>query len=97
VQIAMRSTNYCISTFESFKLLSSNPIKITITGAISYMVSILGILFTMACVCTGAYFVQLNIPYFYQKLTDPIPVTVISGVIVAVVSGVYLSVLSDSA
>ena len=41
--------------------------------------------------------VNKNIPYFYQKLTDPIPVTVISGVIVAVVSGVYLSVLSDSA
>ena len=45
VQIAMKSTNYCVSTLESFKLLVSNPLKIAITGVISYMVAILGILF----------------------------------------------------
>jgi solute carrier family 44 (choline transporter-like protein), member 2/4/5 len=59
IQIAMQGTNYCVSSVEAFKLLSTNPIKISVTGAISYMVAILGIIFTTAVICTGAYFVQI--------------------------------------
>ena len=78
-------------------MLTANPLKITITGAISYMVAILGVLFCIATICTAAYFVQISVNYFVTILTDPIPMTVISGLVVAVMSGVYLSVLADSA
>lgn len=61
------------------------------------MVAILGMLFCIAIICTGAYFIQIYVPYFSERLTDPLPMTVISGFIVAVVSGVYLSILADSA
>jgi hypothetical protein len=97
VQIAMRSTNYCVSTLESFKILVTNPVKIALTGAISYMVAILGILFCLASICTAAYFIQVYVPYFSRILTDPIPMTVIAGFAVVVVSGIYLSILADSA
>ena len=97
VQIAMKSTNYCVSTFAAFKILVSNPLKISLTGAISYMVAILGILFCTGVICTGAYFIQIYVPYFSSVLTDPVPITVISGFAVIVVSGIYLSILSDSA
>jgi hypothetical protein len=97
VQIAMKSTNYCVSTLESFKLLVSNPLKIAVTGVISYMVAILGILFCTAVICTGAYFIQIYLPYFSQILTNPIPITVISGFAVVIVSGIYMSILADSA
>lgn len=59
MQIAMRSTNYCVSTFAAFKLLVANPLKIALTGAISYMVAILGILFCTATISTAAYFIQV--------------------------------------
>lgn len=97
VQIAMKSTNYCVSTLESFKLLVSNPLKIAVTGVISYMVAILGILFCTSVICTGAYFIQIYLPYFSQILTNPIPITVISGFAVVIVSGIYMSILADSA
>lgn len=61
------------------------------------MVAILGILFCTAVICTGAYFVQVYVPYFSNILTDPVPMTVISGFAVIIVSGIYLSVLADSA
>jgi hypothetical protein len=82
---------------EAFKLLASNPLRIAVTGAISYMVAILGVLFCIASICTPAYFIQLKVSYFSNTLTDPVPMTVISGFIVAVISGAYLSVLADSA
>ena len=97
VQIAMKSTNYCVSTLESFKLLVSNPLKIAVTGVISYMVAILGIIFCTSVICTGAYFIQIYLPYFSQILTNPIPITVISGFAVVIVSGIYMSILADSA
>lgn len=97
MQIAMKSTNYCVSTLESFKLLVTNPLKIAITGVISYMVAILGILFSTAIICTAAYFIQIYVPYFSAILTDPIPITVISGFAVVIVSGIYMSILADSA
>lgn len=93
----MRSTNYCVSTISAFKILVSNPLKIALTGAISYMVAILGMLLCTGLICTGAYFIQIYLPYFANVLTDPIPMTVISGFVVIVVSGIYLSVLADSA
>lgn len=96
VQIAMKSTNYCVSTLASFKILVGNPLKIALTGAISYMVAILGILLCTGLICTGAYFIQLYVPYFSNVLTDPVPITVISGFAVIVISGIYLSVLADS-
>lgn len=61
------------------------------------MVAILGILFSTAIICTAAYFIQVYVPYFSQVLTDPIPMTVISGIVVIFVSGIYLSILADSA
>lgn len=61
------------------------------------MVAILGILFCTAVICTAAYFIQVYVPYFSNILTDPIPMTVISGFVVIIVSGIYLSVLADSA
>lgn len=97
VQIAMKSTNYCVSTLESFKVLVANPLKIAITGVISYMVTILGILFCTAIICTAAYFIQVYVPYFSEILTDPIPMTVISGFVSIIVSGIYLSILTDAA
>lgn len=97
VQVALKSTNYCVSTLESFKVLTSNPLKIAITGVISYIVAILGILFCTAVICTAAYFIQVYVPYFSQRLTDPIPMTVIGGFVVVIVSGVYMSILADSA
>ena len=93
----MKSTNYCVSTMEAFKILVSNPLKIAITGVVSYMVAILGILFCTAVICTGAYFIQVYVPYFSRILTDPIPMTVIGGFVVVVVSGIYMSILADSA
>ena len=59
VQIALRSTNYCVSTFEAFKILISNPLKVSITGLISYIVLFFGAFFIVAAICTAAYFVQI--------------------------------------
>lgn len=75
----------------------SSPLKIAITGAISYIVSILGILLCTALICAGAYFIQLYVPYFSRILTGPVPITVLSGFAVIVFSGIYMSVLADSA
>ena len=97
VQIALRSTNYCVSTFEAFKILITNPLKISITGLISYIVLFFGVVFIVAGICTAAYFVQIEVPYFAEVLTDPIPMTVIGGIITVIVAGVFLSVLVDSA
>jgi len=92
----MKGTNYCSSTINAFDLIASNPLKLALAGGISYLVGIIGVLFTTGVVCTTVYFVQIYVPDFNGVLTDPIPMTVISGIAVVIISAIFLSILTDS-
>jgi hypothetical protein len=69
---------------------------LALAGGISYLVGIIGVVFTTAIACGAAYLVQVYVPAFNGVLTDPVPMTVISGIAVVIVSAIFLSILSDS-
>lgn len=86
-----------MSTINAFDMITSNPLKLALAGGISYLVGLVGVLFTTSIVCGTVYLVQIYITYLAQLVNDPVPMTVMSGIIVIIISAIYLSILSDSA
>ena len=82
---------------DAFKLISENSIKFTITNGISFFFTILGILGISVGVSVAAYFSCLYIDYFAKVLTNPLIVTIVSGLIAFVVAAIYLSMIDISA
>jgi len=97
VQIAVFGQGYCSSTMNAFNLISENTVKLAITDGISFFFTILGILGISVGVSVAAYFCCLEIDYFAKVLTNPLIVTIVSGLIAFVVASIYLSMIDISA
>lgn len=97
VQIAVEGTGYCGSTSKAYNILSDNATKIAITDGISIFFKFLGILGIGVGITVAAYFVCQKIEYLAKLLTNPLIVTIASGLIAFVVAGIYLSMIDLSA
>jgi hypothetical protein len=97
VQIAVGGTNYCSSASRAYNIVADNVLKVTITDGISLFFKILGILGIGVGVTVGAYFACQQIQYLAQLLTNPLIVTIASGLIAFVVAGIYLTLIDLSA
>ena len=93
VQIAINGEGYCSSAVKAFNLIADNAIKVTITDGISIFFTVLGIIGISVGVGVGAYFAVLKMPYFNERISSPLIVTFVSGVIAFVVSAIYLSMI----
>lgn len=97
VQIAIAGTGYCTSATRAYNILADNVLKISITDGISLFFKILGILGIGVGMTVAAYFACQEIKYLAQTLTNPLIVTIASGLIAFVVAGIYLSLIDLSA
>lgn len=97
VQIAVNGSGYCSSTSKAYDILDENATKIAITDGISIFFKLLGILGIGVGITVAAYFVCQKVEYLAKLLTNPLVVTVASGLIAFVVAGIYLSMIDLSA
>lgn len=97
VQIAVDGSGYCSSTSKAYTIFADNATKIAITDGISIFFKFLGILGIGVGVTVAAYFVCQKVEYLAKLLTNPLVVTVASGLIAFVVAGIYLSMIDLSA
>lgn len=97
VQIAVEGTGYCGSTSKAYNILADNATKIAITDGISIFFKLLGILGIGVGITVAAYFVCQKVEYLAKLLTNPLIVTIASGLIAFVVAGIYLSMIDLSA
>jgi hypothetical protein len=97
VQIAVTGRSYCPSAFKAFGIVADNITKISITDGISMFFTILGVLGIGVGVTTAAYFSCIEIEYLAKMLTNPLVVTITSGLIAFAIAGIYLSMIDLSA
>lgn len=97
VQIAVTGRSYCPSAFKAFGIISDNITKISLTDGISMFFTVLGVLGIGIGVTVAAYFSCIEIQYLAKLLTNPLIVTIVSGLIGFVVAGIYLSMIDLSA
>lgn len=97
VQIAVEGTGYCGSTSKAYNILADNATKIAITDGISIFFKLLGILGIGVGITVAAYFICQEVEYLAKLLTNPLIVTIASGLIAFVVAGIYLSMIDLSA
>lgn len=93
----MTGKSYCPSAFKAFNITADNITKISISDGISMFFTILGVLGIGVGVSIAAYFVCVEIQYFARLLTNPLIVTIVSGLIAFVISAIYLSMIDLSA
>ena len=93
MHIAVFGTNYCTSCYRAFNLVTDNIVKVAITDGISIFFTVLGVLGITAGVTVGAYFACIRIQYLATLLTNPVIVTIASGVIAFVIACLYLSMI----
>jgi choline transporter-like protein 2/4/5 len=96
VQCALNGTNYCTSSLEAFKLIASNPIRMALTTGLSSVVNLLGKLAITFIVLIAAYYTMMSIEYFTIMVKNPVPPTVICGLIAFAISSLYMSVYGVS-
>lgn len=97
VQIAVTGKGYCHSAFKAFGIISDNITKISLTDGISMFFTVLGVLGIGIGVTVAAYFSCIEVEYLAKLLTNPLIVTMVSGLIGFVVAGIYLSMIDLSA
>lgn len=96
VQIAVNGTGYCGSTMKAYSILADNATKIAITDGISTFFKLLGLLGIGIGITVAAYFTCQEVQYLAKLLTNPLIVTIVSGIIAFVVAGIYLSMIDLS-
>jgi|JI6StandDraft_1071083.scaffolds.fasta_scaffold598395_2 hypothetical protein len=97
VQIAITAQGYCSSTMRAYDLLADNILKIGITDGISIFFTFLGVLGISVGVAVAAYFSVLYIPYYRERISSPLIITVVSGILSFIISAIYLSMIDVSA
>ena len=96
VQMAINGQGYCMSTFRAYDIISENALKVTITGGISILFTLMGIIAITVAVAIAAYFTVLELPYFKERIESPLILTFVSGVIAFLISTIYLSMIDVS-
>ena len=73
--------------------MSDHGLKLTITGAVSLLFTLLGILGIGVGVAVSAYFAVKEIDYLDSRISDPVVITVVAGLIGLAVAAIYLSLI----
>ena len=95
-QMAVKGTNYCVSTMEAFRLTATSPIRIAINSALTHLLMFVCKLTLCGIVGVGVFYSILSFKYFSMVSSPMIP-TLLCVVIVFGVSTIILSIFGTSA